>query len=120
MEISVPRLPEPIAFRFFADFNIQIRPEEIAGFTTQQRILLQAIAASPAILRQIARMALETDLAGLTGRLLSNLFEGPHNEEILECVLPCLFEADKAYWQRLRNGPGDSLHKELVPVFFGL
>jgi hypothetical protein len=52
MEISLPRLPEPITFRFFADFNIQIQPKEIAGFTTQQNILLRTIAASPATLRR--------------------------------------------------------------------
>jgi hypothetical protein len=40
MEISLPRLPEPITFRFFADFNIQIQLKEIAGFTTQQNSAL--------------------------------------------------------------------------------
>ena len=44
MEISLPHLHEPIVFRFFADFDIQIQPKEIAGFTTQQKSLLQAIA----------------------------------------------------------------------------
>jgi hypothetical protein len=117
MEIFLPRLPKPIAFRFFADFNIQIRPKEIAGFTTQQMILLQAIAASPATLRRIARMTLETDLAGITGSHLSDLFDGPTDEEILECVLTCLSEADKSYWEGLRDGPGDTLHQELMPVF---
>jgi hypothetical protein len=117
MEISLPRLPEPITFRFFADFNIQIQPKETSGFTTQQSILLQTIAASPATLRRIARMALETDLAGITGRHLSDLFDGPSNEEILECILPSLSEAHKTYWEGLKNGPGDTLHQEIVPVF---
>ena len=36
MEISLPRLPEPVTFRFFADFNMQIQSNEIAGFRTQQ------------------------------------------------------------------------------------
>ena len=117
MEISLPRLPEPIEFRFFADFNIQMQPKKIVGFTTQQNILLQTIAASPATLRRIAHMAVETDLAGITGRHLSDLFEGPSNEEILECVLPCLSEADRTYWQGLRDGPGDTLHQGIIPVF---
>jgi hypothetical protein len=117
MAISLPRLPDPIMFRFFADFNIQIQPREMAGFTTHQNILLQTIAASPETLRRIACMAVETDLAGITGRHLSDLFEGPSNEEILECVLPCLSEVDKAYWEGLRDGPGDTLHQEIVPVF---
>ena len=117
MEISLPRLPEPITFRFFADFNIQIRPKDTAGFTEQQNILLQAIAASPATLRRIARMALETDLAEITGGHLTDLFEGPQNEEILDCVLPCLSDTAKAYWEGLRNGPGDTLHEAIVPVY---
>lgn len=117
MEISLSRFPEPIAFRFFADLNIQVQPKEIAGLTTRQTIMLRAIAASPATLRRIARLRLETDLEGITGRHLSGLFEGPSSEEILECVLPCLSEADKTYWEGLRDGPGDPFHQEIVPVF---
>jgi hypothetical protein len=117
MEISLPSLPEPSAFRFFADFNIQIQPNEVVEFTTQQRTLLQTIAASPATLRQIARMRLETDLAGITGRHLTELFSGPAIEEILECVLTSLSEADKSYWEGLSDGPGDTLHEEIMPVF---
>jgi len=117
MEISLPRLPEPITFRFFADFNIQIQPKETSAFTTQQNRLLQTIAASPATLRRIARIALETELEDITGRQLSDLFQGPSNEEILECILPCLSEDDKTYWEGLRDGPGDTLHQEIVPVF---
>jgi len=117
MEISLPRLPDPIAFRFFAEFDIQIRPREMAEFTTRQKILLQTIAGSPPTLRRIARMALETDLAGITGGQLSELFEGPSNDEILECVLPCLSDTDKAYWSGLRDGPDDPRHQEIVSVF---
>ena len=117
MEISAPCLPETIMLRFFVDFDIQIPPKATAEFTAQQSILLQAIARSPATLRRIARMALETDLAGITGRHLTDLFEGPHNEEILDCVLPCLSDTSKAYWEGLRNGPGDTLHEAIVPVF---
>jgi hypothetical protein len=62
-------------------------------------------------------MALETELEDITGRQLSDLFEGPSTEEILECVLPCLSEGDKTYWESLRDGPGDTLHQETVPVF---
>jgi hypothetical protein len=117
MEISLPCLPEPIMLRFFVDFDIQIRPKDTAEFTAQQRVLLRAIVASPVTLRRIARMALETDLADITGRHLTELFEGPHNEEILDCVLPCLSDTAKAYWEGLRNGPGDTLHEAIVPVF---
>lgn len=48
---------------------------------------------------------------------LSGRFEGPYSEEILDCVLACLSDAEKTYWQRLRDGPGDTLHEEIVPVF---
>jgi hypothetical protein len=117
MEIFLPRLPESIAFRFFADFDIQIQPKEMAGFTPQQITMLRAIAAFPATLRRIACMRLETDLEGVTGRHLSGLFEGPSDQKILECILPCLSQFDKTYWEGLRHGPGDSLHQEIVPVF---
>ena len=117
MEISLLRLPEPVSFRFFADFSIQIRANEIAEFTVQQHSLLQAIVASPATLRRVSRMALETDLAGVTGRHLSDLFVGPNNEEILDLFLMCLPEKEVPYWKGLRDGPGDSLHQELMPVF---
>ncbi len=117
MEISLPRLPEPIAFRFFADFNIKVRPKETAGFTTEQSALLRTIATSPATLRRIARMRLETDLSGIMGCHLSDLFSGPAIEDILECVLPFLSEAERSYWEELRDGLDDTLHNELMPVF---
>jgi len=114
MEITLPRLSEPIAFRFFADFHVQ--PRETAGFTAQQNLLLRGIVASPRILRRIARMRLETDLEGITGRHLGGLFDGPSVEDILACVLPCLPEGDQTYWEGLKDGPGDMLHQEIVPV----
>ena len=117
MEISLPHQHEPISFRFFADFEIKINSAETAGFTSQQRVLLDAIAASPPMIRQVAKMALETDLADIRGRHLTNLFRGPDNEDILDCVLPCLSDLDKAYWQGLRSEPGDALHEAIVPVF---
>jgi hypothetical protein len=117
MENSIPRLPEPIAFRFFADFNIKVQPKETAGFTTEQSALLRTIATCPAILRRIARMRLETDLSGITDCHLSDLFSGPAMEDILECVLPFLSESERSYWGELRDGPDDSLHNELMPFF---
>ena len=117
MTLSLPNPPEPLTFRFFADFSIQIQPIEIVGLTKKQVVLLQAIAASPPILRQIACMRLETDLAGVTGRHLSGLIDGPDTEGILDCVLPCLSDKERPYWERLRNGSGDSLHQEIMPVF---
>jgi hypothetical protein len=117
MEISFPRLPDPIAFRFFADFTVKIQPKETAGFTTQQSALLRTIATSPPTLRRIARMRLETDLSGITGCHMTDLFSGPAMEEILECILPFLSEAERLYWEELRDGPGDTLHNELMPVF---
>jgi hypothetical protein len=117
MEICLPRLPEPIAFRFSAYFNIQIQPEKTSGFTTEQNIPLQTIAGSPITMRRIARMALETELEGITVGHFSDLFEGPSDDQILECVLPCLSPADTTYWERLRDRPGDTLHQEIATVF---
>jgi hypothetical protein len=117
MEISLPQLPDLVPIRFFADFDIRIRQSDITGFSTQQLLLLQAIAASRPTLHRIAGMAVETDLVGVTGGHLGDLFTGPSNEEILECFLACLSERDRSYWEKLRDGPGDSLHQELMPVF---
>jgi hypothetical protein len=117
MEISLPHKHEPLSFRFFADFEIKVNSVETADFTSQQRGLLDAIAASPPMMRQVARMALETDLADIRGRHLTNLFRGPDNEDILDCVLPCLSDNDKAYWRGLLGEPGDALHEAIVPVF---
>ena len=117
MEISLLHQHEPISFRFFADFEIKINSAERTGFTSQQRGLLDAIAASPPMMRQVARMALETDLADIRGRHLTNLFRGPDNEDILAYVLPCLSDFDKTYWRGLQSEPGDALHEAIVPVF---
>ena len=117
MEISLPHQYESISFRFFADFEIKINSAETAGFTSQQRGLLDAISASPPMMRLVAKMALETDLAEIRGRHLTDLFQGPNNEDILDCVLPCLSDVDKVYWRGLRSEPGDALHEAIVPVF---
>jgi hypothetical protein len=117
MEISLSHQPEPISFRFFADFEIKINSAETTGFTSQQRGLLDAIAASSPMMRQVARMALETDLADIRGRHLTNLFQGPYNNDILDCILPCLSDNEKVYWGGLRAEPGDALHEAIVPVF---
>lgn len=111
------KLPEPIKVRFYADFDIQIRDKDLEQLTVQQRELLQAIIASAETLRTVARMSLETDLAGISGQHLAGLFDGPNTEEILGCVLPCLSVVDRSHWEGLRDGPNDTLHEALMPVF---
>lgn len=117
MEITSPRLFASVAFRFSADFDVYLRQSQMPGLSTQQIILLESIVTSPPTLHRIARMALETDLADVSGRQLGDLFQGPSNDDILECVLACLSEADKIYWEKLKGSPGDALHYELTPVF---
>jgi hypothetical protein len=117
VRVTTGNLPEPIAVRFYADFHIHIQAKELAQLTIRQRELLQAIIASPGTLRQVSRMSLETDLAGISGQHLSGLFDGPNTEEILECVLPCLSDEARSHWERLRDAPNDTLHEALMPVF---
>jgi hypothetical protein len=115
--VTIGKLPESITVRFYADFDIQIQEKDLARLTGRQRESLRAIAVSPETLRQVSRMSLETDLAGISGQHLTGLFDGPSTEEILECVLPCLSDEDKAYWKTLRDGPNDTLHEAFMPVF---
>jgi hypothetical protein len=117
LELKTISLPNPNTFRFFADFDVQVRPAAIAELTQHQLRLLRAIAGSPAVTRRIAQMAVETDLADLRGRHVEGLFQGLDNTEILGCVLECLTGSEYAYWNALRNGPGDTLHDAIVPVF---
>ena len=115
--MTIGNLPEPIAVRFYADFDIHIQAKELAQLTIRQRELMQAIIASPGTLGQVSRMSLETDLAGISGQHLDGLFDGPNTEEILDCVLPCLSDEAKSHWERLRDAPNDTLHEALMPVF---
>lgn len=117
MELKTLSLPNPNTFRFFADFDVQVQLAAIAELTHQQLGLLRAIVGSPAVIRRIAQMAVETDLADIRGRHVEGLFQGPDNTEILDCVLECLTGSEYAYWNALRSGPGDTLHDAIVPVF---
>lgn len=117
MEIKISSLPDQKAFRFFADFDVTVSPAAARELSTFQRNLLQSIAASPAVTRRIAQMAIETDLADLSGRHISGLFEGPNNDAILDCVLACLSKEDREHWSALRDQAGDTLHEAIVPVF---
>ena len=98
-------------------FNIQIRPEKVAGLTTQQLSLLRATASSPTTLRRMARMALETDLAEISGVHLSDVFTGATNAELVGCLLACLPEEDKPFWEDLNEALGDEFVEALMPVF---
>jgi hypothetical protein len=117
LELKTISLPDVNTFRFFADFDVQVQPEALAELTEQQLGLLRAIAVTPAVTRRIAQMAVQTDLADLRGRHIEGLFQGPDNTEILDCVLKGLSGSEYAYWDALRDGPGDTLHDAIVPVF---
>ncbi len=114
MELSLPTFTQPVTIRLFADFEVQIKPSRLADLTIQQINLLQAISAWPSALRRIARMSVETDLAGIVGSQLDNLFQGPSNEDLFDL---CLSDADRGYWETLKAGPGDTLHNQMTPVF---
>jgi hypothetical protein len=115
MEISTLELHDTVTFRFFADFDVKV--SDSGRYTGQQLTLMKAIMASPSTLKRIGCMTIETDLAGISGAHLEELFRGPEIEEILECVLPVLPDTEKRYWTELRHLPGEALHYELMPVF---
>ena len=118
MELSPQLLPAPINLRFYGDYQVRINLKSVAGFSQEQLRLLHSILGSPAAIHELARLALETDLASLTGAQLTDRYDGPSDVELLNCVLKCLPEADRPYWQTLMDGPGDTLHNEIMPVFF--
>jgi hypothetical protein len=45
-------------------------------------------------------------------------YTGPTNEELFDCVLPCLPDSECPYWDALRSGSDDVYPAELLPVFF--
>jgi len=117
MELSPVPFPDPTSFRFFADFFVQVRPDAFATLTIEQRILLHTVAASPAALRRITRMAVEMDLEAITGSHLSDLFEGPTNKELLACIWSCLPEGEATYWHGLKAQSEEALVAEVITVF---
>lgn len=109
---------KPTHLRFYGDFEIKVNPKSIAGFSTEQLVLLESILATPRVLTHIARMALEIDLCSWTDTHFRNKYTGPSDRDLLNCVLPCLPSSDHAYWESLRQSPDDALHNEITPVFF--
>lgn len=117
MELSSDVVPAPVKLRFYGDFEVEVNLKASAGFSCEQATLLAAILASPKTMREIARMAVETNLAGIMGSHLMDRYTGPSNEELLDCVLPCLPENERPYWEELRTGRSDAVIDELVTVF---
>ena len=120
MELSSDVLPAPVKLRLYADFEVNVNLKATAGFSCEQSTLLAAILASPNTLREVARMAVEIDLASISGSQLMDKYTGPSNEELLDCVLPSLPDSERPYWQELRRGSDDIYPAELLPVFFVL
>jgi hypothetical protein len=118
MELSSDLLPTPVDLRFYSDVEVRVNLKTTVGFSPEQSTLLAFILASPKALREMARMVLETDLAGIAGSHLMDKYFGPSNEDILNGVLSCLPESERPYWEGLRSDPGDMLGNEIIPVFF--
>jgi hypothetical protein len=118
MELSSDVLPAPVRLRLSADFEVKVNLKATAGFSCEQSTLLAAILPSSETLREVARMAVEIDLASISGSHLMGKYTGPSNEELLDCVLPCLPDSERPYWVELRSGSDDIYPVELLPVFF--
>ncbi len=118
MELSSDVVPAPVKLRFYADFEVSVNLKVTASFSFEQSTLLAAILASPETLREVARMAVEIDLASISGSRLTGKYTGPTNEELYDCVLPCLPDSERPYWVELRSGSDDVYPAELLPVFF--
>lgn len=118
MELSSDVLPAPIKVRLRADFEVSVNLKATVGFSYEQSALLAAILASPETMRQVARMAVETDLAAITGSDLMDKYTGPSNEHLFDCILACISASERPYWEQLRRGPDDVYPAELLPVFF--
>ncbi len=97
MELSSDIIPAPVKLGFYADFEVSVNLKATAGFSCEQSTLLAAILASPKTLQELARMAVETDLASITASDLMDQYIDPSNdEEFLDCVLPWLPPAASA------------------------
>lgn len=108
----------PVELKFYGDFEISTNLKSVGGFSSKQLTLLESILASPDVKLNLARMALETDLNSLTDSHFRDRYSGPSDRDLLDIVLPCLPPAEQSYWESLRHGPGDTLHNEIMPVFF--
>lgn len=108
----------PVQLKFYGDFEIAINLTSVTGFSPEQLLLLESILAAPGVKLHLAQMALATDLNSLTDSHFRERYSGPSDRELLDCVLPCLPFHEKSYWESLRRGPGDTLHNEIMPVFF--
>ncbi len=108
----------PVELKFYGDFEITTNLKSVEEFSPKQLILLESILGPPDVKLQLARMALETDLNSLTDSHFRDRYSGPSVRDLLDIVLPCLQPVEQSYWESLRDGSGDTLHNEIMPVFF--
>lgn len=118
MEPFCRLLTAPVGLKFYGDFEITTNLKSVGGFSSEQLTLLESILGSPDVKLHLARMALETDLNSMTDSHFRDRYSGPSDQDLLDAVLPCLPPGQHSYWESLRQGPGDCLHNEIMPVFF--
>ena len=118
MEPFCRLLTAPVDLKFYGEFEITTNLKSVGGFSPEQLTLLESILGSQGVKLHLARMALETDLNSMTDSHFRDRFSGPSDQELLNTVLPCMPPAEHSYWESLREGPGDCLHNEIMPVFF--
>jgi hypothetical protein len=96
-----------IPFRLIADFVVET--ETAAEFlknpdlTPEQRSLFLTLLTDPEARNRISRLAIVCDLSAHEhSKFFGDLFSGPHPEQILDRILPCLTADLQKYWTRLR------------------
>lgn len=118
MESFCRLMTAPVGLKFYGDFEITTDLKSVGGFSPEQLTLLESILGAPDVKLHLARMALETDLNSMTDSHFRDRYSGPSDRDLLDTVLPCLPPTQHSYWEALRQGPGDCLHNEIMPVFF--
>jgi len=120
VNLDTEALP-PVNLRLIADFSLPAdAAEELLGspdLTSRQHRLFLAALRSPAAWRRICRMALVSQLESDPARWSDDLFKGPNYDQVLDCILPELAPADRAYWIRLRDSEPEAVIFYLDPLF---
>jgi hypothetical protein len=111
-----------VPFRLIADFVVET--ETAAEFlkkpdlTPEQRNLFLILLTDQEARNRVSRLAIVCDLSAYEHcKYFDGLFSGPHAEQILDRVLPCLTADLQKYWTRLRAEEYDYFASLIDEVF---
>lgn len=116
MSRSKNQNPSPIVFRLRAEIEVAADMERAEELFPHQRALLDHVLTHPEVKREMCRLSLVAELAGL-GAPLADLFPEVSDDEVYNCATTGLPQEEKAYWEGLKADSWQMLGDELMPVF---